>query len=46
MLALIVLAGLAGPLLGAGRRGFVPVVIGEILAGVLVGRSGLEGSVR
>jgi Kef-type K+ transport system membrane component KefB len=41
VLALIVLAGLAGPLLGAGRNAFVPVVIGEILAGVVVGRSGL-----
>ena len=42
MLALIVLAGLAGPLLGAGRNAFVPVVIGEILAGVMVGRTGLD----
>ena len=42
MLALIVLAGLAGPVLGAGRNAFVPVVIGEILAGVIVGRTGLD----
>jgi Kef-type K+ transport system membrane component KefB len=42
VLALIVLAGLAGPLLGAGRHGFVPLVIGEILAGVIVGPSGLD----
>jgi Kef-type K+ transport system membrane component KefB len=42
VLALIVLAGLAGPLLGAGRNAFVPVVIGEILAGVIVGRTGLD----
>jgi Kef-type K+ transport system membrane component KefB len=42
ILALIVLAGLAGPLLGAGRTVFVPVVIGEILAGVLVGPSVLN----
>ena len=42
VLALIVLAGLAGPLLGAGRKAFVPVVIGEILAGVILGRTGLE----
>jgi Kef-type K+ transport system membrane component KefB len=42
VLALIVLAGLAGPLLGAGRTVFVPVVIGEILAGVVVGRTGLH----
>jgi Kef-type K+ transport system membrane component KefB len=36
-LAVLVLAGLAGPLLAISRRWFVPVVIGEILAGVLVG---------
>ena len=42
MLALIVLAGLAGPVLGAGRNAFVPAVIGEILAGVIVGRTGLD----
>jgi Kef-type K+ transport system membrane component KefB len=41
-LALIVAAGLAGPLLAAGRRAFVPVVVGEILAGVVLGRSGLD----
>jgi Kef-type K+ transport system membrane component KefB len=40
-LLVIVLAGLAGPLLGVSGRRFVPVVIGEILAGVLVGRTGL-----
>jgi Kef-type K+ transport system membrane component KefB len=33
----ILLAGLGGPLLGVLGRGFVPVVIGEILAGILVG---------
>jgi Kef-type K+ transport system membrane component KefB len=36
-LALIVLAGLGGPLLGFATRRFVPVVVGEILAGILVG---------
>jgi Kef-type K+ transport system membrane component KefB len=36
-LIVIVLAGLGGPLLGVAGRWFVPVVIGEILAGVLVG---------
>lgn len=41
-LLVIVLAGLGGPLLGIGRRRFVPVVIGEIVAGVVVGRTGLE----
>jgi Kef-type K+ transport system membrane component KefB len=36
-LVVIVLAGLGGPLLGIAGRWFVPVVVGEILAGVLVG---------
>jgi Kef-type K+ transport system membrane component KefB len=36
-LVLIVLAGLGGPLLGFSTRRFVPVVVGEILAGILVG---------
>jgi Kef-type K+ transport system membrane component KefB len=36
-LVVIVLAGLGGPLLGVAGRWFVPVVVGEILAGVLVG---------
>ncbi|HEY7890796.1 MAG TPA: cation:proton antiporter [Solirubrobacteraceae bacterium] len=41
-LAVIVLAGLGGPLLAiAGRRRFVPVVIGELLAGVLIGPEAL-----
>ncbi|HEX5308999.1 MAG TPA: cation:proton antiporter [Solirubrobacteraceae bacterium] len=41
-LLVIVLAGLGGPLLSISRHRFVPVVIGEILAGVIVGRTGLE----
>ena len=40
ILALIGLAALAGPLLAAGRRPLVPVVVGELLAGVVIGRSG------
>ncbi len=36
-LLVLVLAGLAGPLLGLSRRWFVPLVAGEVLAGVLVG---------
>jgi len=40
-LLVIVLAGLGGPLLALSGHRFVPVVIGEILAGVLVGRTGL-----
>jgi Kef-type K+ transport system membrane component KefB len=37
ILLVIVLAGLGGPLLAVVAGGFVPVVIGEILAGILVG---------
>ncbi len=40
-LLVIVLAGLGGPLLGFTGRRFVPVVIGEIVAGVVVGKTGL-----
>jgi Kef-type K+ transport system membrane component KefB len=40
VLALIVLAGLAGPLFSSGRRAIVPVVVGELAAGVVIGRSG------
>lgn len=36
-LVVIVLAGLGGPLLAVLGRRFIPVVVGEILAGVLVG---------
>ncbi len=36
-LVAVVLAGLAGPLLGLTPRWFVPVVAGEILAGILAG---------
>ncbi len=36
-LTVIVLAGLGGPLLGALGHRFVPVVIGEIAAGIIVG---------
>ncbi|MBA3809418.1 MAG: cation:proton antiporter, partial [Solirubrobacterales bacterium] len=43
-LVVIVLAGLGGPLLGVlGQRRFVPVVAGEILAGILVGPAVLDG---
>jgi Kef-type K+ transport system membrane component KefB len=39
-LALIVLAGLGGPLLAASRKVLVPVVVGELLAGVALGKTG------
>ena len=39
-LTILVLAGLAGPLLAFGRRGLIPVVIGELIAGFVLGRSG------
>ncbi len=43
-LVVIVLAGLGGPLLGVlGRRRFVPVVAGEILAGIVIGPTVLGG---
>ncbi|TCO60765.1 cation:proton antiporter [Actinocrispum wychmicini] len=39
-LALVMAVGLAGPLLAAPKRLRVPVVVGEILLGVVVGRTG------
>lgn len=41
-LALIGLCGLAGPLLATGGKGAVPVVVGELLAGILLGRTGIH----
>jgi Kef-type K+ transport system membrane component KefB len=41
-LLVIVLAGLGGPLLGLNGRWFVPLVVGEILAGVVVGPTFLK----
>jgi Kef-type K+ transport system membrane component KefB len=40
-LALIGLCGLAGPLLATGGKGAVPVVVGELLAGILLGKTGI-----
>jgi Kef-type K+ transport system membrane component KefB len=40
ILALLVLAGLGGPLLAVGRRAVVPVVVGELAAGVIIGDTG------
>jgi Kef-type K+ transport system membrane component KefB len=39
-LTILVLAGLVGPALAAGRNGLVPVVLGELAAGVLLGTTG------
>ncbi|MEO6859889.1 MAG: cation:proton antiporter [Solirubrobacteraceae bacterium] len=41
-LALIGICSSAGPLLSAAGRGAIPTVVGEILAGVIVGRTGLH----
>ncbi len=41
-LTLLVLAGLAGPLLASGRRQLVPVLVGELIAGALLGNTGLR----
>src|ERR1700674_64467 len=40
LLTVLMLAGLAGPLLAFGARGLVPVVIGELTAGFVLGRTG------
>jgi Kef-type K+ transport system membrane component KefB len=42
VLALLVFAGLAGPALAASRRVLLPVVVGEIAAGVVIGRTGFS----
>lgn len=39
-LAVVLAAGVAGPLLAAPKRARLPVVVGEILLGVVVGRTG------
>ena len=41
MLAVIMLASLAGPLLAYPRGWHVPVVVGELAMGILLGRTGL-----
>ena len=40
-LLVIIVAGLVGPLLAAGQRPLIPAVIGELIAGICLGRSGL-----
>ena len=39
-LLVIILAGLAGPLIAAGPRPIVPAVVGELAAGIVLGRTG------
>ncbi len=39
-LTVIVLGGLAGPLLSASRKFVIPVVVGELLAGIALGKTG------
>ena len=41
-LALVVACGLAGPFLAGASRNFVPLVVGEIAAGVVIGVSGFD----
>lgn len=40
LLTVLVLAGLAGPALAFAARGLVPVVLGELIAGVVLGHTG------
>lgn len=40
-LALIAVVALAGPLLALPRRWHVPIMLGELLAGIVIGRTGL-----
>ena len=39
-LSLIIIAGLCGPLLASSRRLLIPVVVGELLGGVVLGKTG------
>jgi Kef-type K+ transport system membrane component KefB len=41
-LVIVVLAGLLGPLLAAGRRPRLPVLVGELIGGAILGRTGLQ----
>src|SRR5579864_9382865 len=42
LLTVLMLAALAGPLLAHSARGPVPVVIGELFAGIVLGRTGID----
>ncbi len=39
-ITLIIVAGLFGPLLASSRRVLIPVVVGELLAGIALGKTG------
>jgi Kef-type K+ transport system membrane component KefB len=41
-LTLLVMAGLLGPLLAAGNRPLAPMVVGELAAGAILGRTGFD----
>jgi Kef-type K+ transport system membrane component KefB len=41
-LTLVVLAGLLGPLLAAGKRPLAPVLVGELIAGAILGKTGFN----
>src|SRR5438445_8630415 len=41
-LTLLVAAGLVGPILAAGNRSLMPVVIGELAAGAFIGNTGFQ----
>ena len=41
-LALVVLAGLLGPVLAAGRKPLAPVLVGELIAGAVLGKTWLH----
>ena len=40
--AVLVAAGLLGPLLAAGKRPIAPVLVGELVAGAILGRTGIH----
>src|ERR1700694_5136105 len=41
-LAILITAALLGPALAAGRRPLLPVLVGELAAGALIGRTGFR----
>ena len=41
-LALVVLVGLLGPLLASGRKLRIPVLVGELIGGIILGRTGFS----